>query len=162
MHNTSSLSMTIFLSVVAAIALTIVPLPDLLSSYRPAWIPLVLIYWTMALPKLIGVGTAWFLGLYMDAAEGTLLGQHALGYAVTAYISIRLHQQIRAHPLSQQALAIGLILLPLMSITLWVKGIQGEAPNTLLYWAPIFTSMLIWPWVYLSLRWLRRNASTRH
>jgi rod shape-determining protein MreD len=162
MHNTSSMALTIFLSVVVAVALTMVSLPEWANSYRPAWIPLVLIYWTMALPKVIGIGTAWFLGLYMDAAQGTLLGQYALGYAVTAYISIRLHQQVRAHPLSQQALVVGLILLPSMSITLWVKGMQGQAPNTLLYWAPIFTSMLIWPWVYLVLRGLRRYASTNY
>ncbi len=158
MHHTSSMALTTLLSFMAAIALTMVSLPEWAISYRPAWVPLVVIYWTMALPQIMGVGLAWFLGLYMDAAQGTLLGQHAIGYAITAYISIRLHQRIRIHPLSQQTIAVGLMLLPSMSITLWVKGIQGQAPDTWLYWAPIFTSMIVWPWVFLFLRWLRRNA----
>jgi rod shape-determining protein MreD len=134
------------------------PLPQWASFYKPAWVPLVLIYWTMALPHIIGVGVAWFIGLFMDAAQGTLLGQNALGYAITAYLSIRLHQRLRVHPLSQQALAVGLMLLPSMSITLWVKGIQGQAPNTWLYWTPIITSMAMWPGVYLLLRSLRRRS----
>ena len=158
MQKTTTLTLTIFISLSVAAMLTMMPLPEWALFYRPAWVPLVLIYWTMALPQIIGVGVAWFIGLYMDAAQGTLLGQNALGYAITAYLSIRLHQRVRVHPLSQQAVAVGLMLLPSMSITLWVKGIQGQAPNTWLYWAPIITSMAMWPCVYLLLRELRRRS----
>lgn len=158
MQKTTALSLTIFISIALAVTLTMIPLPEWAMLYRPAWVLLVLIYWTMALPQMIGVGIAWFIGLYMDAAQGTLLGQNALGYAITAYLSIRLHQRVRVYPLSQQALAVGLMLLPSMSITLWVKGMQGQAPNTWLYWAPVVTSMAMWPGIYLLLRGLRRRS----
>jgi len=37
--------------------LLILPLPDWAQTYRPDWVALILIYWSMALPKKIGL---WF------------------------------------------------------------------------------------------------------
>jgi len=159
MQRTSVMTLTIFASFLIAVMLTVMPLPEWAKPFRPEWVPLVLIYWSMALPTLVGVGIAWLLGLIVDAAQGALLGEHALGFAVTAYISIQLHQRIRVFPLAQQALAVGFMLLPYMSLLLWIKGIRGESPNTWLYWMPMLTSMLLWPWMFVLLRTLRRQAS---
>lgn len=151
--------MTIFASFVVALALTIMPLPAWARAYRPEWVPMVLIYWTMASPATVGLGNAWLLGLLMDAAQGALLGQHALGYTLTAYISLVLYQQMRVFPLAQQAIAVGLMLLPHRSLMLWINGILGHTPNTWLYWAPLLSSMLLWPWVFLLLKATRPRAS---
>ena len=45
----------------------------------------------------MGVGIAWILGLCVDVIQGALLGQHALGFAITAYIAIRFHQRVRVY-----------------------------------------------------------------
>ena len=158
-HKPSTLVLTIFLSLLMAMSLTIVSLPDWLLPYRPAWVPMTLIYWAMVIPQTMSLGIVWILGLFMDAAQGALLGQHAVGYTVTAYLTLRLHQQLRAHTLSQQALTVGLMLLPFMSITLWVKGIQGQAPTTWLYWAPALTSIVVWPGVVNLLGKIKRFDS---
>lgn len=162
MQSTSVQAIFIALSFLMSIVLTIMPLPDWVSIYRPEWVALVLIYWCMALPNLVGVGIAWLLGLLVDAAKGALLGQHALGFAIMAYITIHLHQRARVYPLSQQTIVVGFILLPYMSLTLWVKGIRGEAPHTWLYWAPLLSSMLLWPLVFVLLRALRRRATRQN
>ena len=162
MDPRSATALAIMVTMIIAMILTILPMADWAKAFRPLWIPLVLIYWSMALPRTIGVGVAWFVGLYMDATLGTLLGQHATGYAITAYISMRFHQRIRVYPLGQQALVVGLMLLPYMSIMLWVKGIRGHAPDTWLYWAPLLSSVLVWPLLFLILRKLRRQAANTH
>jgi rod shape-determining protein MreD len=162
MATRSATALAIMVTLIMAMILTILPIADWARAYRPLWIPLVLVYWTMALPRTIGVGIAWFVGLYMDATLGTLLGQHAAGYAITAYISMRFHQRTRVYPLGQQALAVGLMLLPYMSLTLWAKGIRGQAPDTWLYWAPLLSSMLVWPLLFLILRKIRRQAANTH
>jgi rod shape-determining protein MreD len=159
MQSTSIQVFVISLSFLVSVILTIMPLPEWGTAFRPEWVALVLIYWCMALPNLVGVGVAWLLGLLVDAAKGALLGQHALGFAITAYITIYLHQRVRVYPLSQQIFVVGFILLPYMSLTLWVKGIRGEAPHTWLYWAPLLSSMLLWPFVFMLLRALRRHIS---
>lgn len=150
---------TIGISLVVAMALMLVPLPDWAQPYRPEWIILALIYWSMALPRDIGVGIAWISGLCVDAIQGAILGQHALGFVVTVYIAIYLHARIRNYPLHQQALSVGMILLPYMAISLWIPGIVGENPKPWLYWASVITSALVWPCVFLGLRAIRRAAS---
>lgn len=162
MQSTSLQILLIALSFFMSVVLTIMPVPEWVSTYRPEWVALVLIYWCMALPNLVGVGMAWLLGLLVDAAKGALLGQHALGFAITAYIAIHLHQRVRVYPLSQQMIVVGFILLPYMSLTLWVKGIRGEAPHTWLYWAPLLSSMLLWPFVFMLLRALRRQTGRQN
>ena len=157
MSTSSSKFLTIAITFVAAILLMLFPLPDWARPFRPEWVPLALIYWSMALPKKVGVGIAWILGLCVDVIQGALLGQHALGFAITAYIVIRFHARIRNYPLHQQAMFIGMILLPYMSISLWILGILGEDPKSWLYWAPVLTSVILWPWVYLVLRAVRKT-----
>lgn len=149
----------ISVSLVTAMVLMLIPLPDWARPYRPEWLVLVLIYWNLSLPKNIGIGIAWMVGLCVDATQGVLLGQYALGFAITAYITVRFHLQIRNQPLHQQAPIIGVILLPYMGISLWVPGMLGENPEGWLYWAPVITSVLVWPGVYFILRAVRRAAS---
>ena len=151
--------LTIGITLVIAMILMIMPLPDWARPYRPEWTALVIIYWSMALPKNIGVGIAWMLGLCVDVIQGALLGQHALGFAITAYIAIRFHQRVRNYPLHQQAMFVGMILMPYMSISLWILGILGEDPKTWLYWAPVLSSILVWPWIFLVLRAVRKSSS---
>jgi rod shape-determining protein MreD len=46
-------------------------------------------------------------------------------------------------------------------LVLWVKGVIGQPPGSWLYWLPSITSMLLWPWVFLILRDLRRHFQVR-
>ena len=141
-----------------ALILTIIPFPEWARPYRPEWILLVLLYWTIALPNNVGVGVAWGVGLLVDVLRGTLLGHHALGFALTAYIALRFHQRIRTYPLHQQAFFIALFMIPYMTVALWIEGLRGQDPDTIAYWAPVLTSALFWPWVFLILRSTRRSA----
>ena len=79
----------ILASFVAAMVLTIVPLPGAIRLLRPDWVALVLVYWCMALPVRIGVGSGWVLGLFLDVLYGSLLGEQALAKALLAYLTLR-------------------------------------------------------------------------
>ena len=136
----------------------LMPLPEWARPYRPEWLALAIIYWSIAFPKKVGVGTAWVVGLFVDVIQGALLGQHALGFAITAYIAIRFHQRIRNYPLHQQSMFVGMILLPYMSVSLWILGILGEDPKSWSYWAPVVTSVIVWPWIFIVLRAVRRSS----
>ena len=147
----------IALSFAVAFMLTAVPLPEWAANWRPAWVALVLIYWCMALPERIGIGTAWFLGLLLDVQQGTLLGQHALGLATIAWLTVKYHQRVRVFPLAQQALVVCGYVLILQFLNLWVRGIMGVPPQHWSFWMPAFTGMLLWPWLFVILRDLRRK-----
>lgn len=150
----------IMASLIFSLMLTLMPLPAGIVLYRPEWVAMVLIYWCLALPERIGLGAAWGMGLLLDVVTGALLGQHALSLSVVAYIALRLHRRIRVFPLWQQALSVLLLVGIHQLLLLWAKGIIGQAPATWRYWLPSIISMLLWPWIFVILRQLRRRYVT--
>ncbi len=147
----------IVMSFVIAIMLTTMPLPDWVMNWRPSWVAMVLIYWCMALPDRVGIGTGWSLGLLLDVQQGTVLGQHALGLSVIAYITIISYQRFRVFPLAQQAVLVSIYLLLFQFFNMWIRGIMGIPFQHWSIWLPALTSMLLWPWLFIILRDVRRK-----
>lgn len=150
------------LTLLAALVLVMLPLPEPIAPFRPDWVALVALYWAFAIPQRFGVLTAWLAGLLVDVALGTLLGQHALGMALITVIALNMHQRIRLAPITQQALfVVGLLLLK-AALVLWISGLSGTAPDDLwLYFAPPFVGLIAWPLVFVILRDLRRRYDVR-
>lgn len=144
---------------VAAILLSIMPGPDWAEPFRPDWVGLVLIYWCMAAPHRVGVGTGWTLGLVMDVLYGAILGSNAIAKTLVAYITVRLHLQLRMFPRWQQAVAVLVLLAANQLLVLWIRGVVGKAPETVSYWTPSIVGMVIWPWLFVILRDVRRRAA---
>lgn len=152
---------TLLLSFIFALLLQMFALPDWAEALRPDWVALVLIYWCIALPERVGVGSGWIIGLILDVANGALLGQNALALAIVAYLALRLHQRIRLFPLWQQSVSVLLLITLHLMLVLWIKGAVGQSAETWAYWLPALTSMLAWPLVFLILRGLRRSYRVR-
>ena len=142
---------------VAALMLTMMPLPEWSRALRPQWVTMVLIYWCMALPDRISIGWGWLLGLLLDVAYGSVLGQHALALTLIAYVVTMFYQRLRLFPRSQQAIVVAFLIFLQLLVSLWVKGATGAAPDRWSYWLTGFTSALLWPWIFLLLRDLRRR-----
>lgn len=146
----------IIMSFIVAFILSMLPLPQLLQSVRPEFILIVLIYWCIALPNRIGVGIGWVTGLFYDVSIDAILGQHALTFALIAYLSIQLHQRIRVFPVWQQALTVLVLIMLQSTITLWTKGMLGNTPPISMFILPAISTALFWPIGYFLLRQVRR------
>lgn len=144
-------------TLVTALMMVIFPLPHWAEVYRPEWVTMVLIYWCMALPQRVGVGIGWLLGLLEDVLRGALLGQYALTLALVAYLTLVLHQRLRIYPLWQQSLVVLMLVALELMLVLWVQGIIGRPPGSWAYWLPAITSALLWPWMFVILRDIRRQ-----
>tara|TARA_B100000586_G_scaffold54514_1_gene36927 strand:- start:493 stop:942 length:450 start_codon:yes stop_codon:yes gene_type:complete len=142
---------------VVGFVLSALPLPETIIDWRPCWLAMLLIYWCMALPERVGILSAWLLGLLFDVQQSFILGQHALGFIFLAYVIIKNHKRMRVYPLLQQSLVVCLYLLIFQAIMLLVMLLSGTITYTWLYWLPAFTSMLIWPWLFIFMRDFRRR-----
>ena len=100
---------TILLSFLAALVLNFLPWKDL--RLVPDFVALVLVFWCVRQPRLIGLGIAWTLGLLCDAGNGVLLGQHALAYSLLAFLSVWLSRRILWFGPGLQALHVAIMLL---------------------------------------------------
>lgn len=138
--------------------LLILPLPDGAKIYRPDWIALILIYWSMALPKYVGLFTAFIIGLLVDSLLGALLGQHALALVLITYINLNTYLRIRALSWIQQSLYVFSLLVISRFIIFWMDGIMGlTIPIQAIFSGPLI-GMLVWPCAFFILRDIRRKA----
>lgn len=148
----------IFLSFFIAYLLAIVPFPDWAMNYRPEWVPMVLMYWVMALPYRVGIGSAWVAGLVLDILEGSPLGLNAMGMVVIAYVTLSLHLRLRMFSQLQQAgLVLALVGLNLL-LTHWLQIVTGQTVSSnLSFLLAALTSAIIWPSLFQLLRHIRRS-----
>jgi rod shape-determining protein MreD len=145
-------------SFAVAILLNVLPIPGWAEPFRPDFVALALIYWCIALPHRISVGTGWTLGIILDLLYGALLGQHALAKSVIAFLADRLHPQLRMFPRWQQAVSVLVLLVINQLLVIWIRGAIGQEPGTIAYWTPSIVGMVLWPIAFATLRDLRRRG----
>lgn len=145
----------VILSFTLGLMLMIMPLPGAADTMRPDWLALLVIFWSMQLPRTSSVGTAWVVGIVLDVTQGTLLGQHALALCAIAFVTVRLHLLIRVFPLPQLTASIFPMLALYQFLLYWINGVAGVSAPSSVYWAPIITGTLAWPVVYIFLSNLR-------
>lgn len=147
----------ILVSIVIGIILQIIPMPAPIDLYRPDWLLLILVYWAMALPNRVSVGTAGIAGLILDILYGTALGVHSFALAIPIYLVSANYQRLRNYSMLQQTVMI-LVICMLYHLTVywlqyWIIGIEFSW----IFLRPAFTSILFWPWLFWLLRKFRRN-----
>ena len=148
----------IITSILIAMVLMIIPLPDSIRILRPEWVLLTLMYWALALPRSVGVGYAWVVGILMDILLGGVLGVLAFSYALVVYLILRFHLQLRQFPLWQQALSLMSFILLVHIVTVSMTSLSA---NWLVWFPAAATSTLLWPFVHVILRAVRRTYNVR-
>lgn len=118
----------------------------------PDWVALTLAFWCIREPLKVGMGLGFLLGLMMDVADGSLVGQHSLAYVLLAYVASSLSRRILWFPLMKQALQILPLLLMVQLVMVGVRLIAGAQFPGLTYFAGSFVAALFWhPFSYLLL-----------
>jgi rod shape-determining protein MreD len=147
----------IFLSFCVGFILAIMPLPEWIVIWRPDWISMILIYWCIAIPQRVSIGSGWIVGIVADVLNDTLLGQHALSLSIVAYLSVRFHRQVRIFPWWQQSATVVAIIAISQLPIIWVRGMLGYPQIGWIIFYPALTSILFWHWLFVILRDLRRT-----
>lgn len=144
----------ILLSLLAALWLTVLPLPVWARWARPEWVALVVLYWVVMAPDKFGIGAAWLVGLLLDVLEGSPLGGNAFALAVVAYIALILYQRLRMYGALQQIALVFVLIGVNQLIGHWVQTLTARVAPTLLFLLPSLVSALLWP----TLLWLLGRA----
>ena len=134
---------TIIASFALALFLNFLPWPDL--RLTPDFVALVLIFWCVRQPRLIGLGVGWTLGLLTDAGNGVLLGQHALAYSLLAFLAVWLSRRILWFGPGLQALHVAVMLLVAQGVVLLVRLAAGNSfPGWPIVVGPL-AGAILWP-----------------
>ena len=68
----------------------------------PDVLALVLVFWGVHQPRMVGLGIAFLFGLLMDVHDAALLGEHALSYTLLSYGALAMHRRVPWFPLAGQ------------------------------------------------------------
>jgi rod shape-determining protein MreD len=148
---------TIIASFALALFLNFLPWRDL--RLVPDFVALVVVFWCVRQPRLVGLGVAWTLGLVTDAGNGVLLGQHALAYSLLAFLGIWLSRRILWFGPGLQALHVGAMLVAAQGVSLLVRLAAGnDFPGWPILVGPL-AGAILWPFVTWLLLLPQRRAA---
>jgi rod shape-determining protein MreD len=147
----------ILVSIVIGIILQIIPMPSPIDLYRPDWLLLILIYWSMALPNRVSVGIAAVAGLTLDILYGTALGVHSFALAIPIYLVSANYQRLRNYSMLQQAVMILLLSTLFHVVVYWLQYLITGIEFNWIFLRPAVSSIIFWPWLFWLLRKFRRN-----
>ena len=151
----------IVLSILVALLLTILPLPIWARWLRPLWLLLVVSYWAIALEDKVSVGIAFVVGISLDILGGSLFGEHALLMVFCVFVMIKLRRQIRFFPIWQQSIILFILALFYQLGIFIIQSLVHEQPSSLLFWLPSITTAILWPWIFILLRDVRRRFNVQ-
>ena len=149
----------IFLTIATAVLLSLVPLPGVLTPFKPYWVALVVIYWSLETQDTISLGMAFAIGIVVDILSASLMGLHALSLVIMVFLVQHFRSRLRFFPPWQQALSVLGLLVNDRIILIWITALLGEQLPTWKYWLPPLVGMAFWPWIFLLLD--RVRAMTR-
>ncbi|MGQ0442548.1 MAG: rod shape-determining protein MreD, partial [Methylophilaceae bacterium] len=86
--------MVVYLSLLAALLCQLFPWVGQGVIFRPDFMLVMMLYWLLRAPNLCHIGSTWFVGLLVDLATGSLLGQHALTFTLTAFVGLSYQRRL--------------------------------------------------------------------
>lgn len=149
--------LALIFSLLGALLLSVLPLPEALVPWRPEWVTLVLVFWVMHAPQWVGVWTAAFMGVLLDILLAAPLGLHASSLIVVVYCGRMTQRWTGVFSIRQTTALVLLLVFSGRFIRYLELGFVDRLPDSWDYFMPVAASALIWPTVLLSLRrWTQR------
>ena len=160
MNRSRAFNLLFWGSLVVCYLLQLMPLPLPLLPFKPFWLALVLIYWSLEAPERVGLGLMFTLGLIGDVLNGEMLGEQAARLCVLGFIVLRFRARLRFFPMWQQSLAVFALLLNDRIFLLMIHAFAGDPLPAAPYWLAPVVAMLAWPWLFLLLDDARARLRT--
>lgn len=142
MHNSKLRS--IYLSLFGAFVCLLFPWSGIALTLRPDFMLLVLLFWLLRAPNLCSVGTAWFMGLWVDLATGGIFGQYALAYTVTTFFAVVYQRRLVLFSSTQQLVYVFSLLILSQLMLLILKAFAGHAFSGWSYFLPSVSGIILW------------------
>jgi rod shape-determining protein MreD len=158
MRNELALGLMVAFSLLLTMLLELIPLPLALgiNPWRAPWLLVMVMFWIVYRPTVIGIGVAWIAGLFLDATSAAPLGTHALIFTLASALTLAarrllltfsvIHQALWMTALSMMQYGILLLILPSTELS----GMFQSAFSAGLFWLALH--FVLYPWIQSRLR----------
>lgn len=129
--------------------LSILPMPLMISSFRPPWVLLLSLYVQLYKPDYFRLSWLLFIGLCLDVLLVTTMGEHALALLIVCWLATKKARRFEFYSLLQQIMFIGSMCL----VYEWIISLMDRFLGYQTFFLPCFASalmgLLFWPWIKL-------------
>lgn len=134
----------VWLSLLLAMVLNLVPYPDVFFVYKPDFMALTLVYWCFRDRNTIDYISAFALGLLTDVAFTSTLGQHAFAYSSLIFVTDIMRNSYMIAGGTQQLVFVMIALAIALSASLSVSVVFDAATPAVTDLYPVIAGAIIW------------------
>lgn len=142
-------SLRLGIAFLIALALTILPLPEVIVGVRPPWVLLLVLYMQYYLPERFNLVVLILVGLVLDALLSTIIGEHTFTLTVVSWLASTKVRRFRFFSIGQQMGLIAVFCLLYQGIIFMIDTYLGFYVNILDVIGSTVISVLLWPWIRL-------------
>ncbi len=137
----------LILSLFLALVLELLALSSYIEPFRPQFLLLVTIFWSLHTNKQFGILSAWFIGLLYDLALNDIVGLNAFIFALSCFLIKRQSKWLLKLSVVEQAITFSGLFFIQITLSYIAHAFLGFTHNTLHFWDlfSIITSACIWP-----------------
>ena len=152
-------SWPVYISLLMALVLALVPFTGWLHVFMPNLVLMVLVYWAIYRPDVLGLGMAWTIGIVHDCMSLSMVGQHALIYVIVVFVLNADSSKSRNYAfLEYMTWLILFIIFDLLMSVLFNRIFQQvEFEWGIVY--SVLGGVIIWPWLYVVLNYVENVAA---
>lgn len=137
----------VFLGLLMSLGLAIIPLPEMIHSFRPCWTLLFILYVQFYLPSQFSVMVLLLFGLCLDVLMSSALGEHGLALLLAVWLASTKTRRFTFFTLAQQTLFVGLLCFVYQLTFFTIDALLAYHVQLSMMLASTFISMLMWPWL---------------
>lgn len=134
---------------IGALILSILPMPEFISAFRPPWILLLVLYIEYFLPGNFKLTALLIVGLILDVLFSTVIGEHSFALFLTTWIASSKSRRFQFFSMMQQIFLIGFFCLIYQAIISFIDALLGFNYSIFMPFASAMLGMFIWPWIRL-------------
>ncbi|MCE3046147.1 MULTISPECIES: rod shape-determining protein MreD [Legionella] len=145
----SSMNIRLLVAFLLALALSILPLPELIVGIRPPWILLLMLYVQFYLPDRFSLAVLILMGLILDTLLSTIIGEHTFALSIVTWIASSKSRRFCLFSIGQQMALVGIAALVYQLCIFGIDIILGGYASLFDVLGSAVISVLIWPWIRL-------------
>jgi len=143
------LRLRLALAFIIALILSILPMPELLSPFRPPWVLLLVLYIEYFLPGNFKLTSLILVGLLLDVLLATVIGEHSFALLLVTWIASTKSRRFQFFSMMQQIILIGFFCFLYQLVISLTAILLGFNYSLLVPLVSAMLGMFLWPWIRL-------------
>ena len=145
----NDIRLKLLIAFIGVLVLSILPMPELISDFRPPWVLLLILYIEYFIPGKFHITTLVLVGLVLDVLLSTVIGEHSFALLLVTWLASTRSRRFQFFSMMQQIILVGVFCFIYQAIISVTDALLSYNYSIVMPIASALLSMFIWPWIRL-------------